>query len=90
MDEIARETAEVIAKDFRLDFIVPTAEELDQLRHIHRELTVGEEARIRRAADGLAVFLEAVEKGDVEFEDLPPAIRTRLTLFDMKRDRDYE
>jgi superfamily I DNA and RNA helicase len=88
MDEIARETAEVIAREFRLDFVVPTATELDQLRHIHRELTVGEEARIRRASDGLAAFLEAVEKGDVELEDLSPAIRTRLAIFQMQRDRD--
>jgi superfamily I DNA and RNA helicase len=88
MDAIQAEARAVIDRNFQLEFQIPTVAQLAQLRHIHRELTAGEEATIRRATQGLEAFLEAVDKGDVDFRDLPPAVRTKLTLLQMDRARD--
>jgi superfamily I DNA and RNA helicase len=88
MDIVAAEANAVIDRDFRLEFPVPTADELERLRHIHRELTAGQEATIRRAAEQLDSILTALERGDVDLADLPPGIRTRLTLLRTKPPHD--
>lgn len=78
MKPILDETQEVLSKHFVLEFSIPTMDELKELRHLHRDRTVVEEATVRRAAQGVSAFLDAVERGDMDLSDLPPAIRTRL------------
>jgi superfamily I DNA and RNA helicase len=80
MPAIASEAATIVEHDFQLRFTIPTAAELVELRHIHRDRSVGEEESIRKATEGLAAFLLAIERGEVDFQDLPPAMRTRLTM----------
>ena len=75
---IAEEISRVRENAFRLHFRVPTAEELAALRHIHRDRPVEHEATLRKATQSLSVFLEALDKGDIDFLDLPPELRTRL------------
>jgi len=75
---IANEIKKVKEKEFKLDFTIPTPEELATLRHLHRDRPAEAEAVIRKATDVLTTFLEAIERGDVDVADLPPAIRTRL------------
>jgi superfamily I DNA and RNA helicase len=78
MRPILEETAAVFEKDFRLEFRIPTTDELLALRHLHRDRTAEEEAAVNRATQGVSAFLEAVERGEMELADLPPAMRTRL------------
>jgi superfamily I DNA and RNA helicase len=78
MDSIRDEANKVVEMDFKLDFTIPTAARLAEIRHINRERTEGEEASMKKAADGLTTFLEAMERGDIDVSDLPPALRTRL------------
>lgn len=80
MPVIAAEAAAVVDHDFQLSFRVPTAAELETLRHIHRDRTIDEEEALRRATEGLSVYLDAVRRGEIEVQDLPPAMRTQLTL----------
>jgi superfamily I DNA and RNA helicase len=80
MGVVRQEADQVLARNFQLEFDIPSSTQLAELRHLHRELTAGEEASIRRAADNAKALLEALERGEVEFGDLPPAIRTRLTV----------
>jgi superfamily I DNA and RNA helicase len=75
---IAAEVEAVKSHNYRLGFTVPTPEELAELRHIHRDRPEGAEKVITTTTSALNTFLEALERGDVDFEDLPPAIRTRL------------
>ncbi len=79
MDVIKAETDQIIANRFQLEFTIPTANELAQLRHIHRDRPEGEEEAVRRATEGVAAFLEAVERGEMDLLDLPPGLRTRLS-----------
>lgn len=76
---IAAESAAIRDNDYKLSFTIPTGPELAKLRHIHRDRTEGEEATVKKATAGIAAFLEAVERGEMDLYDLPPNIRTRLT-----------
>jgi superfamily I DNA and RNA helicase len=78
MEVIASEAQEVLNKGFMLEFIVPTADQLAQLRHLHRDRPVETEETVKRAAAGVAFYLDAVERGDIDFYDLPPDLRTKL------------
>lgn len=80
MDAISQEITTVRDKNFRLSFTIPTREELDQLRHLHRDRSDDELAVAQKAKDGLQTFLEAYETDQIGFYDLPPAMRTRLAL----------
>jgi superfamily I DNA and RNA helicase len=76
--DIASEIRTVREKQYKLEFRIPTPDELATLRHIHRDRPAEAEAVIQKTADSLTTFLEAVERGEVDIEDLPPAVRTRL------------
>lgn len=78
-DVIVPESAAVRDNDYKLSFTIPTGPELAKLRHIHRDRPEGEEATVKKATAGVAAFLEAVERGEMDLFDLPPDIRTRLT-----------
>lgn len=78
MRAIANEAQTVADKAFQLEFTIPTDEELRALRHIHRDRSPEDEESVRRATAGLAAFLEAIDRGDMDWQDLPPALRTRL------------
>ena len=78
MAPIAAEAATVAANSFELRFAIPTPEKLATLRHIYRVRPAAEEETLRKATEGLETFLEAVEVGEVDLHDLPPALRTRL------------
>lgn len=78
MELIAAETENVVEKNFQLQFKIPTVAELAELRHIHRDRPESEEVAIKTATAGVTAFLEAVENGDMDLYDLPPALRTKL------------
>jgi superfamily I DNA and RNA helicase len=80
MQTICEEANKVVNMAFKLEFPIPTADELAVMRHIHRERSENEEASMRRAAEGLTTFLDAVERGDIDVSDLPPALRTKLIM----------
>ncbi|WP_434450072.1 DEAD/DEAH box helicase [Lentzea sp. E54] len=78
MQAILQETSAVADHGFQLAFTIPTVEELRTLRHIHRDRSDVDEAAVRKATEGLSAFLEAIDKGEMDFYDLPPALRTKL------------
>ncbi len=79
MASVSREVEQTIAKNFQLEFVIPTRAELDQMRHIHRDRPEHEEATVRRATEGVEAFLEAIDRGEMDLLDLPPKVRTRLS-----------
>lgn len=80
MDPIVREVETVCSKGFKLRFTIPTSNELSKLRHLHRDRPEGFEESLRKATEGLSVFVEAYERGELDLLDLPPALRTKLML----------
>jgi superfamily I DNA and RNA helicase len=82
MDRLVAEVDVVRDHRFRLDFTVPTPEELAEMRQINRELTAAERSRTRRADKGLDTFIEALERGEVStVSRLSPGQRAALIKF---------
>ncbi|MDR7168947.1 superfamily I DNA and RNA helicase [Nocardia kruczakiae] len=78
MSPIAEEINSTKKNDFKLTFTVPSAADLRELRHIYRDRSEEYEESVRKATEGLNVFLEAFGRGDLDFADLSPELRTRL------------
>jgi len=78
MTEVSKEVETVRKAGFRLQFTIPTSEQLAELRRIHRDRTGAEVASMKRATRNAKELLEAVERGEVDIEDLPPDLRSRL------------
>lgn len=82
MDRLVAEVDAVRDHHFRLDFPVPTPEELAEMRQINRELTAAERSRTRRADKGLDTFIEALERNEVSTASrLSPEQREALIKF---------
>ena len=78
MRAVAEEVEKVRDAGFRLAFTIPTAEQLAEIRRIHRDRTGSEIASAKRATRNAKELADAFERGDIDIEDLPLAIRTRL------------
>jgi superfamily I DNA and RNA helicase len=78
MKALAAEIEAVRRRNFTLEFEIPTGSQVEKLRMIHRERTAAERARAEKAQKGLAEFLDAVQRGDLPVEGLPPHLRTEL------------
>ena len=78
MPEMAAEVEAVRQAGFRLRFVIPTSEDLARLRRVHRDRSDAEVATLRKATRNAQELLDAFERGEVDLEDLPPAVRTRL------------
>jgi superfamily I DNA and RNA helicase len=78
MDQVAAEVEAVRNAGFKLDFTIPTVEELARLRRIHRDRSDREVASLKRATRGAKELVEAFERGEVDIDDLPDDIRGRL------------
>jgi superfamily I DNA and RNA helicase len=78
LSPIQNEVRQILEKNYQLQFNIPTADQLRTMRHVHRERAADEEASVLKATEGLSVFLNALESGEIDIEDLPPAMRTKL------------
>lgn len=91
MATVKDEVETIIAKDFQLEFKIPTVAQLEKLRHIHRDRPEHEEEAVRRATEGVEAFLEAIDRGEMDLQDLPPSVRTRLSRLQARAgDRDAD
>jgi superfamily I DNA and RNA helicase len=80
MATIAEEAQTVFDKGFRLEFTVPTEAERAEQRHKYRDRPASAEASVRKATQGIKHFVEAIERGEMDLYDLPPALRTKLIM----------
>jgi superfamily I DNA and RNA helicase len=78
MGVIESEAAAVADNHFKLDFKIPTSDELRDMRHQHRDRPEESEESVRRATEGVEAFLQAIDRGEMDILDLPPAVRTKL------------
>jgi superfamily I DNA and RNA helicase len=75
---VADEIRAVQMRAFRLEFTIPTATGLADLRRIHRDRSDEELATVKRATRSVSELLDAVERGELDVQDLPASLRTRL------------
>lgn len=78
MEKLKAEVDMVVAKDYCLDFRIPTTEELKRLRKIHRDMTPEERTKARKVEKELSVFVDMMERGQLSLENLPVELRKRL------------
>ncbi|KJK13798.1 RNA helicase [Terrabacter sp. 28] len=78
MESIAAEVKAVQNNGFHLRFNIPTDEELAKLRRLHRDRTMQEIARVESASKAMLDLLSAVERSEIEIEDLPLTLRRNL------------
>jgi superfamily I DNA and RNA helicase len=78
MQLITNEVEQVRSQDFVLTFTLPTQKKLAELRRIHRERSDAEMAALRRTEQSLQDLIAAFERGEIEVQDVPPRLRTRL------------
>jgi superfamily I DNA and RNA helicase len=78
MNRLAREIARVTSRGFTLRFRVPTADELQRMRMLHRDRTEDELARIKQLEHTLRDLMRSIQAGDIDFSSLPPDLRTSI------------
>ena len=80
MDALLAEFNAIRERQFHLQFVVPTSEELRRLRRIHRDRPEKELQSAKRATEGLEQFFEAIDNEEIELDHLPARLRTKLAL----------
>ena len=78
MKVISREVQTVRDKEFKLDFKIPNAAQLAELRRIHRDRSEADIDNLKKVTQGLEAFIDAYEKQEIDLYDIPPELRTRL------------
>ena len=81
MNDLRTEIESIRDNNFRLKFRIPTDEELEDIRQIHRDLTASERARANEAERGLRSFIEALERGEITMTDLPMQLKTAAAKY---------
>ena len=71
MTSLQQEIEAIKRQEFQLQFNIPTNAELANMRRIHRDLSPSEIARVNQAHDGIKIFVDALEHGDVSIHDIP-------------------
>lgn len=78
MAKIKTEVDKVVAHSYQLDFTLPTAQEMDRLRRVHSELSQATRQKIQRVTTDLDDLIQAIERGDLPVEALPPNLLRRI------------
>ncbi|MBF0473071.1 MAG: ATP-binding domain-containing protein, partial [Nitrospirae bacterium] len=78
MKNLEKEFNKLVNDEFVIKFTVPDESMRESLRTIHRELTAGEKANIKKAEEGFEKFLELVDKGDYDVNTLPIDTKKKL------------
>ena len=76
MAELQKEIESIQNHNYRLRFQVPTDEELDSMRQIHRDMTASEKATLDEAERALRDVLTLLDRGEVSADDLPDELRS--------------
>jgi superfamily I DNA and RNA helicase len=79
MVQLCEEAANVQKNGYQLTFQVPTADELNTLRRIHRDRTEDEIQRVETSRKTLEEIIEMIEREEMTLEDLPASLRRKLT-----------
>ncbi len=78
MSELDVEIDRVVERDYQLRFTVPAREQLAKMRQIYRELSASEQQRLQGYEKSLRSLIEAVDRGEIDIDQLPSDIRTAL------------
>ena len=80
MRMLAAELNRVRENCFRLNFDIPSRDELERLRQIHRDRSPGEVEKVRRLEAGVSELIETLERGEIARENLNPDLLAKIEL----------
>jgi superfamily I DNA and RNA helicase len=78
MAEVASEVDAVRTRDYSLEFKIPTTQQLTRMRRIHRERDAADAATLQKATQSIEQLLEALNRNQIDVEEIPPHLRTQL------------
>jgi superfamily I DNA and RNA helicase len=78
MDALLAEYARVKSEEFSLHFTYPDAKRRRELHLVNRDMTSAERSVVSKKVSELAEVMDALDRGDLLPEDLPPDMRARL------------
>ena len=78
MQTIAAETKRVKDNNYKLSFSVPTEDQLQRIRRIHKDRSKQEVAEVEKATSQLRRALEMLQTGDLDIQNLPEDVRRAL------------
>jgi len=78
MKQLEEEFNRIQEREFRLEFVYPNQEARKKLQIVNRDMTKAERERVKKGLGGASNFIDAVERGEMELEDLPPETLRRL------------
>ena len=87
MDIIKKEAQKCINNNYTLKFRVPTLDELEKMRLIHRDRTEEEKKKIKEASKALKSIIELIEKGELDSTVLPE-LNTLVNKINIEKNED--
>lgn len=81
MDAIVEEFESIKEQEFHLKFQYPNKEQLARIRTLHREREDDDLEMIDNDLDAFSRVLERLQKGDLEWDQIPPKLRKSLQSF---------
>lgn len=78
MVQLQDEVTQVRNHSYVLDFKIPTPDELDKMRRVHRDMTDDEKARLHTATSSAEQLIDQLKKGEIVREHLPEELRAAL------------
>jgi superfamily I DNA and RNA helicase len=78
MEGLEQEYRSVRERNFRLEFIYPNEVARKKLQIVNRDMTRAERERVRKGLGDASSFVDALERGELEVEDLPDEVVERL------------
>lgn len=87
MDIIKEEAQKCINNNYTLKFRVPTLDELEKMRLIHRDRTEEEKKKIKEASKALKSIIELIEKGELDSTVLPE-LNTLVNKINIEKNED--
>lgn len=78
MKKLSTEIKKVIKNEYKLCFNVPTDEELEHIRELHKDLSPKEKKSTEKITKNISDAIEMIEKGEVSINNLDPELRDKL------------
>ncbi len=81
MQALYAEYSKIVDAGYELRFRMPTDEERQRMRQMHRDRTASEQEKLEKTRHSLGDVVELFESGIISPEDLSPEMRARLKKF---------
>ena len=79
MDELTDEINKCVSNNFKLEFKVPTIDEIKSMREKHKDISKEENKKIQKARNDIRSIISSFESGSVDI-DMIPELRALVNM----------